>query len=147
VQQLGNIRAGAELSELYQNESSADVKKRIIQALLVSGNADKLMELARTEKDQDLRRTAIRNLGVLAQRPQQNDAAKTTDALKAIYAADSSPEIRREVINALSMQRNATSLIALARAEKDPAMKREIVQRLASMKSKEAADYMLELLK
>jgi len=35
----------------------------------------------------------------------------------------------------------------MARAEKDPAMKREIVSRLSNMRSKEATDYLLELLK
>ena len=35
----------------------------------------------------------------------------------------------------------------LARKESDPAMKREMVRRLSNMKSKEAADYLMELLK
>ena len=42
---------------------------------------------------------------------------------------------------------NAKALVGLARSERDPAMKKEIVQRLSRMKSPEATDYMLELLK
>ena len=38
-------------------------------------------------------------------------------------------------------------LVEMARAGRDPAMKKEIVQRLSLMRSKEATDYMLELLK
>jgi hypothetical protein len=52
-----------------------------------------------------------------------------------------------EVIDALSIQHNAPILVALARAEKDAQLKRRIVERLSTMKSKEATDYMLELLK
>jgi len=37
--------------------------------------------------------------------------------------------------------------VDLARKENDPVMKREIVGRLSRMKSKEAADYLMELLK
>ena len=62
IQQLGVIHADAELWEAYQSESSADIKRRILQALHTSGNADRLMEIARTEKDPELRRTAVRNL-------------------------------------------------------------------------------------
>jgi hypothetical protein len=51
-----------------------------------------------------------------------------------------------EVIDALMIQQNATVLVA-RRAEKDAALKRRIVERLSMMKSKEATDYMLELLK
>ena len=74
-------------------------------------------------------------------------SAKTSDTLRSIYTADMNPEVRSAVIEALFIQQNATSLVALARAEKDPAMKRRIVERLSLMKSKDASDYMLELLK
>jgi hypothetical protein len=39
------------------------------------------------------------------------------------------------------------ALVTLARAEKNPEMKKDIVSKLANMKSKEATDYLLELLK
>jgi HEAT repeat protein len=72
---------------------------------------------------------------------------KTGDTLRSIYAGDSNAEVRAAVIDALMIQQNATVLVALARAEKDAALKRRIVERLSVMKSKEATDYMLELLK
>ena len=140
IRQLGAMRATAELSDFYSTETSPDVKRVIIQSLFVSGASDKLLELARTEKDPQLRRTAIRNLG-------QMNAARTGDTLKALYAAEQDPENKKEVINALYSQRNATALVDLARGEKDPAQKREIVQRLSQMRDKVATDYLIELLK
>jgi tetratricopeptide (TPR) repeat protein len=140
IQQLGIMHAGAELSELYQSETSGDLKKRILQALLVSGSADKLIDLARHEKETEVRRAAIRNLGAMG-------ASKTGDALRLMYGSDTGADVRKEIINALFIQQNAAALVALARAEKDTVMKREIVQRLSIMKSKEASEYMLELLK
>ena len=44
-------------------------------------------------------------------------------------------------------QRNAKALVQVARAEKDPKMKLQIVERLANMKSTEATDYLMEILK
>ena len=142
VQQLGVMGAHAELAELYATETSVDVKKRIIQAMFVGGSADKLIELAKTEKDMTLRRTAVRNLGLMG-------SSKTAEAIKAIYlASDSTPEIRKEAVNALFLQNNGRVLVELARAEKDPALKKELVSKMSVMHgSKEVTDYLLELLK
>ena len=137
---LGAMNATAELDELYQSETSAEVKNQIIRGLLASGNVGSLTKLATSEKDPALKRTAIRNLGAMG-------SVKTSDTLRSIYTSDSTPEVRSAVIEALFIQQNAGVLVALARAEKDPAMKRRIVERLSMMKSKEATDYMLELLK
>jgi HEAT repeat protein len=141
VQQLGVMGAHTELADLYATETSVDVKKRILQAMFVGGSADKLMELAKTEKDPTLRRTAVRNLGLMG-------SSKTGEAIKLIYQGDASPEIKKEAINALFLQNNGRILVELARAEKDPAMKKEMVQKMSIMgKSKEITDYLLELLK
>jgi len=141
VRQLGTMGAHAELAELYQSETSIDVKKNIIQAMFVGGNAEKLIDLARNEKDPQLRRVAVRNLGLMG-------SSRTGDAIKAIYQSDSTPEIRREAINALFLQNNGRVMVELARAEKDPAMKKEMVMKMSVMsRSKEVTDYLLELLK
>jgi hypothetical protein len=140
IQQLGAMRATAELSEMYAGESSPEVRRRIIQSLMVSGATDKLGELARTEKDPELRRTAIRNLGVMS-------AAKTGDLLRTLYGPESSIEVKKEVVNALFIQRNASTLVELARQEKNAELKREIVSKLSNMRDKVATDYLLELLK
>jgi hypothetical protein len=141
VQQLGVMGAQAELADLYQTETSVDVKKQILQAMFVGGGADRLIDLAKTEKDPQLRRTAIRNLGLMG-------ANRTGDTIKAIYLSDTAIESRKEAINALFLQQNARTLVELARAEKDPQLKKEIVSKLALMsRSQEAKDYLLELLK
>jgi HEAT repeat protein len=140
VRQLGVMHASGELSQLYQSESSPEVRKSILQAIFVGGDADKLIELAKGEKDPELRKTAIHNLGLM-KRP------GTTEALTSIYASDASADVRKSVVNALFLQNNAAALVTLARAEKNPEMKKEIVSKLSIMKSKEATDYLLELLK
>ncbi|PYQ99266.1 MAG: hypothetical protein DMF97_11360 [Acidobacteria bacterium] len=141
VHQLGTMGAHTELAELYQSEASIEVKKSIIQAMFIGGNAEKLIDLARNEKDPQLRRVAVRNLGLMG-------SARTGDAIKAIYQSDSTPEIRREAINALFLQNNGRVMVELARAEKDPAMKKEMVKKMSAMsRSKEVTDYLLELLK
>ena len=116
------------------------MKRSILQSYFMNGNVEKLTELARSEKDSELRLTIIRDLGMM-NRP------GTAETLVSIYNSDASTDVRRAVVNALFMQRNAKALVDLARAEKDPEMKKEIVQKLSVMKAPEATDYMLELLK
>ena len=140
VRQLGVMNARAELQQLYASEPSVEVRKQILQAMFVGGDSDRLIELAKGEKEPELRRTAIRNLGLM-KRP------GTAEALVSIYNSDSNPEVRKAVVNALFIQSNATALVTLARAEKSVEMKKEIVAKLSVMKSKEATDYLMELLK
>jgi HEAT repeat protein len=140
VQQLGVMNAGAELNDLYQTEQSVEVKKRILQAMFVGNQSDKLIELAKGEKDPELRKTAIRNLGLMKR-------AGTAEALVSIYGSDQNADVRRSVVNALFLQNNAKPLVDLARAERNAEMKKEIVSKLSLMKSKEAMDYLMELLK
>jgi HEAT repeat protein len=140
VQQLGAMNAGAELNQLYQTEASVDVKKRILHAMFIGNQSDRLIELARGEKEPELRRAAIRNLGLLKR-------AGTSEALVSIYGSDQAPDVRKAVVNALFLQNNARALVDLARAERNPELKKDIVSKLSHMKSKEATDYLLELLK
>src|ERR1051325_10660310 len=141
IQQLGVMGAHAELEQLYATETSVDNKKRIIQAMFVGGASDKMIDLAKNEKDPMLRKAAVRNLGLMG-------SAKTGDAIKAIYQSDTSPEIRKECVNALFLQNNGKTMVELARAEKDPQLKKELISKMSIMgKSKEITDYLMELLK
>jgi hypothetical protein len=141
VRALGAANAGTELDELYRNESTAEVKEQIIRAMVASRSIASLTRLATSEPDARLRRTAIRNLGAMG-------SANTGETLRSIYTSNSGAEVRNDVIDALTIQQNASVLVALARTEKDQALRRRIVERLSTMRgSKEATEYMLELLK
>jgi tetratricopeptide (TPR) repeat protein len=139
VRQLGVMGAHDELWQLYGKESTVDVKRDILQAMFVGGNATRLIELAKTEANPDLRRTAVRNLGLMR-------SSATGPALVEIYGAQSTPEVKVAVVNGLFVQNNADALVGLARKESDPTLKRELVQKISLMKSKVARDYLMELL-
>ena len=141
IQQLGVMGAHEELSKLYTQETAKDVKKRILQAMFVGGNAERLIELAKSEPDPELRRTAIRNLGLMGHE-------RTGATLVEIYGADRDPAVRKAVVEGLFLQNHADALVALARKESDPELKRRIVEKLSLMQgSKVAMDYLMELLK
>jgi RNA polymerase sigma factor (sigma-70 family) len=122
-----------------QRESSTEVKKQIIRAVFVGGDAARMTELARAEKDPELRREAIGNLGLMR-------GKDTAGVLQELYGAEREPEVKRMIVQALYTQGNAEALVGLARREQDTALRTEIVRRLSTMKNKVATDYMLEIL-
>src|SRR5438093_3560337 len=135
---LGVMGAQPELWEMYQAESSVEVKKAILHAMFVGGGSERLTEVARTEKDPELRKAAIHSLGVMGDR--------TGPVLLSIYSSDPDREIRRQILHALFVQGNVKALIQIARTEKDPELRKEAVSHLSHMGSKEATDFLVELL-
>lgn len=136
----GDADSRRQLAEIYRATSDAGVKRAVLRSFMVSRAVDELNGIARSETDRSLQRDAIRNLGLV-----RSDEASA--ALRALYTPNASPEVRKDVINAMFLQQNAAGLVQLARTETDPALKREIVSKLSLMKSPEATDYLLELLK
>jgi TolA-binding protein len=139
IRQLGAMRAADQLSQLYGSETSTENKVRIVRSLFVAGASDKLLDLAQNEKDPRVRGEAIRNLAL--------SLATSTETLERLYTSDGDPKTKKELVNGLFARGDAKTLIDLARKETGPTMKKYIVERLAMMHSKEATDYMMELLK
>ena len=139
ITQLGVSGARAELEQLYQQDKSPETRRAVINALFVSGAVDQMTALATKETDMELRREAVQRLGLMGM--------ETAPTLKAIYKNERDAGVKAAVLHAFFVQGNATALVEIARQEQDPARKRDAVQMLSLMHSKEATDYMLELLK
>ncbi len=139
IRQLGLVHGVDELQQLYQKEPSNQVKRDILQAFFLAGDSDRLVQAAQSEKDPDLRRAAVRNLGLIS-------SPGSAKALHDIYIKDSDHNVRSEVLNAYFIQGNASALVTIARGEKDPELKKEAVSKLSLMNSKEATDYLMEIL-
>ena len=139
IRQLGLVHGVGELEQLYQMEASTDLRREILQAFFLTGESGKLVQAAQSEKDPELRRAAIRNLGLI----HSDDSAK---ALQAIYGRETDRGLKEEVLNAYFLQGNAAALVAIARGEKDAELKKTAVSKLSLMHSKEATDYLMELL-
>lgn len=139
IRQLGLVHAQNELQQLYRTDNSPAVRRELLQAFFLAGDAPKLLDAAQSEKDPELRRVAVRNLGLI----HSDDSAK---ALQAIYAKETDRGIKEEVLNAYFIQGNAAAIVAIARGEKDPELKRTAVSKLSIMHSKEATDYLMEIL-
>lgn len=139
VHELGVMGARAELWQLYQVETSREVKESLLHALFIAGDAEHLLEVARGEKDPELRVEAIRRCGLLGR-------DRTGAALVGIYKSEKDVAVKEAAIHALFVQNNASALVELARAEQNRDLKAAIIQKLSHMKSKEVTDYLMEIL-
>ena len=140
MRQLGMMGAGDEVWQLYQKETDAQVRGQIIQGLFMAGDSTHLLEIANNDASPELRRRAIQHLGMMGR-------DRTGDAILNIYNRQTDVGVKEAAIDALFIQQNAETLVALARKETDRDLKRRIVAKLALMPSPAARDYMLELLK
>jgi hypothetical protein len=140
MRQLGMMGARDEMWQLYQKETDAQVRSQIIQGLFMAGDSTHLLEVANNDASPDLRRRAIQHLGMMGR-------DRTGDAILNIYNRQTDVGVKEAAIDALFIQQNAETLVALARKETDRDLKRRIVAKLALMPSPAARDYMLELLK
>ncbi|MSV27584.1 MAG: hypothetical protein EXQ52_02405 [Bryobacterales bacterium] len=138
IRLMGEMRADVELWQMYQG-AAPDIKQEILRAMAGGGNSDKLLEILKTDKDSKLRLEALRAL-------QRRDAAKNGESIAALYPGEADAEVKKEILRTMARQNNVKILVELARKETNPALKREAVQNLSRMKSKEAADFLLEVL-
>ena len=128
------------LWQLYQAEGSNDLKREILRNMYFGDQSDRVLQIARTEKDTELRQSAVQAL-MFSRTP------KTADTLVALYRDEKDPSVKRRIIDVLGTMNTAGPLVQIARQETDPQLRKTIVQRLSLMKDKEATDYLMELLK
>ena len=140
VRMLGVLRATAELEKLYAGETSPEIKRAIVESMMVSGDNERLLAIAKADRDPAMRLRAIEMLGAMGR-------GKNAVALGGIYSAEGqTKEAKRAVLNALFISGDAKTLIDIARKDPDQELRKAAVELLSMMKSKEATDYMMEII-
>jgi HEAT repeat protein len=141
IHTLGAMSATQDLLTMYQARSNEQTKGDIIHALVASGRdgAAALSKIAESEQNADLRRNAIRNLGIAG-------GMSAAPTLVTIYQKNSDAETKRAAAQALFLANDAHDLVTLARGEKDMELKQFLVQQLSLMHNQEATAYMMEIL-
>ena len=139
VRQLGFLGAPEELWQMYQKEQAADIKRTILNSLAMTGATPRMAEVATTERDPQLRILAVRQLGMMG-------GKAGLETLSNLYAKESDIQVRRTIIQSLSVQGNTDVLVGMARKETNPELRREIVRVLSFSGSPAAIEYLQEIL-
>jgi HEAT repeat protein len=139
IHQLGVMGAHDELRKLYKQTTTNDAKKEILHSMGIGGDTEGLIEAAKSETDPDVRASAIHGLGT-------GGGKRGNEALVSMYAVQNDKQTKKQIIDALFIQGASTQLVALAKKESDPEMKKAIVSKLSVMGSREANEYLMEIL-
>ena len=138
IQYLG-VHGGSEnralLAEVYQASTNVSVKKRVLQAWMVSGERARIVTAATGEKDPELRGAAIQQLGVMG----------AHDELSKLYAQETVAEVKKRILQAMFVGGNADKLIQLARSEPDAELRRAAIRNLGVMGKERTGAALLEI--
>lgn len=111
------------LEQIYLTSPNLDVRRKILEAYMLSGDGDKLLAVARKETDANLRRSSIEQLGLLGR----------TDALEQLYRTESDVDLRRRIIESFMLAGDSERLYELARQESEPKLRRTAIEHLGLM--------------
>jgi len=62
---MGGGRTGSALVQIYQSDARTEVREQVINALFIQGNAKALVELARSEKNKELKSAIVQKLSLM----------------------------------------------------------------------------------
>jgi hypothetical protein len=138
-------RAVPLLEGILKGTSPPKVKDRALFVLAQSRSPraqQVLADYAKGTANPDLQKRAIQYIGMVK-------SPEHEQLLSTIYAGTTNPELKRAIVQGFFMAGAGAKLVELARSERDPAIKIFIANQLSMManNNKDAADYMLELLK
>jgi tetratricopeptide (TPR) repeat protein len=112
------------LADVYAGSNDTALKMAILSAFRRSNDVEHLAQLAKTEKNADLRDSALRSLGEVNGQPE----------LWQLFAAETTPEGKKKILKCMYNNGNTEKLGEVARTDKDAGVRETAVEVLASHK-------------
>ena len=125
---FGGSEARKTLAEVYASSSDASVKHAILRSYMIGGDHERLFAAAKSEKDESLRREAIRQLGLV----------HGTSELELLYQAETSTDLRRDILQAFFLAGDSGRLVKAAQGEKDADLRRAAIRNLGLIHSEDS---------
>jgi hypothetical protein len=125
---FGGSESRKTLAEVYASSSDASVKHAILRSYMIGGDHERLFAAAKGEKDESLRREAIRQLGLV----------HGTSELEQLYQTETSSDVRREILQAFFLAGDSARLLQSAQSEKDPELRRAAIRNLGLVHSNDS---------
>ena len=132
---FGGSEARKTLADVYASSSDASVKHAILRSYMIGGDHDRLFAAAKSEKDESLRREAIRQLGLV----------HGTSELEQLYKTENLPDVRREILQAFFLAGDSGRLVQAAQGEKDPDLRRAAIRNLGLINSDDSGKALQEI--
>jgi hypothetical protein len=135
---LGVMEANEEMAELYASIDEVELRKVVLESMMIADDIDGLRQVLKSEANEELRAQAIQMLAI-------SDDEEAGQYLVELYPGASRTE-RQAIIQSMMIMDDAKGMITLMKAETDAELKREMLQLLTVMDSEEANQYLFEML-
>jgi hypothetical protein len=133
--QHGGRESRALLAEVYASTPDVGVRRGILRAYMVGGEKERLLAVAQSEQNPELRAEAVRQLGSMGARAE----------LSQLYQRESSIDVKKQIIRALFVGGDVTRMTDLAKGEQNPELRREAIRNLGLMGNKGSGGVLVEL--
>lgn len=117
---ISGQRYSSLLQDIYSSANDNRVKKAVLNAYMTSGDKAPVLAAAKGEKDPDLRRAAIRQLGAMGAKSE----------LMEMYKSASSPDDQSEIIQSLGIAGDTDGIDQIARTTTDPKVRAKAIRSL-----------------
>ena len=129
-------RNRAALKEIYTSSSDPQVKKAVFQGWLMSGDKEDVLAVAKQEKSPELRREAIKFLGMMGGR----------EELRQMYKdAGNDVDTKEAVLNGMMLCGDADGLAEIAKSEKDPNVMGKVINTMGLVGGEHMVDTLLSI--
>src|SRR5437773_2427404 len=132
---FGGAEARKTLADVYASSGDASVKHAILRSYMIGGDHERLFAAAKSEKDESLRREAIRQLGLV----------HGSSELEQLYQAETSPDLRREILQAFFLAGDSGRLLQAAQGVKDAELRRAAIRNLGLIHSDDSGKALQEI--
>jgi hypothetical protein len=123
------------LQDIYAAASDVQVKRAVLQAYMTSGTKEPVLAAARGEKDPELRRSAIHQLGAMGAR----------NELEQLYGSTSSADDKDAILQAFGMAGDLDGLIRIATTDGDGKVRQRAIRSLGSFGGEKARPVLLQI--
>lgn len=138
IHMLGVMEATEELGELYTSIGEVELRKLVLESMMIAEDTGGLQKVLESETNEELRAQAIQMLAI-------SDDDEAGQYLAELYPGASRTE-KQAIIQSMMIMDDAKGMITLMKAETDAKLKREMLQLLTVMDSEEANRYLFEML-
>ena len=123
------------LADIYTTSPDVQVKKSVLKSYMISGDRARVLSLAKTEQNPELRAEAVTQLGVMGAR----------NELWELYSSETAVEVRKKIIQAMFIGGSSDKLAEIARTEPVLELKVTAIRNLGLLGGSRSGDQLLSL--
>jgi hypothetical protein len=123
------------LLEIYTSTNDPAVKRAVLDTFSSSRDKDRLLQVLKSERDGNLRGSAIRGLGEVDGQPE----------LWQIYQSETTTEGKIAILDVMRRNGNLEKLTEVARSDKEPKIRQKAIEIIATQESGTASSTLVAL--